>query len=149
MNTRNDVEFADRLSRRRAIGTAAAAFFFLALQVMTRPVFRDDAYALTGIRQYMWPLNAAVLMLLVIPAAGLVWGPKVRALVNDDIARDNARVATSAGFWLAMLIALAIYVTPAGAALSAREATYLIVCPVAGLVPLYFAWLEARAHSDG
>jgi hypothetical protein len=73
----------------------------------------------------------------------------VRELVNDEISRGNGRAATAAGFWIAMIIAIGIYVTPGGRDLTAREAIYLIVTPVAGLVPLLFSWLEAKAHRDG
>lgn len=146
---RNDVEFADRISRRRYIGTTAAAIAFIGTQFSSRPVFRDDGYAMDGIRMYLWAINALALLLLILPIGGWIWGRRVRSLVNDDISRAHAGKATIAGFWVAMTIAIAIHVLPAARDLSAREVTYLIVCPVAALVPLYFAWLEARALRDG
>ena len=149
MKSRNEVEFADQLSRRRYIGTAAAAIAFLGIQLVAHPVFRSDDYIPGGIRPYMWAVNAFVLLLLVLPIGGWIWGRRVRELVNDEISRGHGRAATAAGFWVAVLIAIAIHVLPLGRELTARETTYLIVSPVAVLVPLYFAWLEARALRDG
>jgi hypothetical protein len=148
MNNRNVVEFADHLSRRRVIGTTAATIAFLAVQLVARPVFRHDGYAATGPRSYMWAINAAALLLLLLPIGGYVFGRRVRELVNDEVARQNSRTATAGAFWLAMLIALAVYAMPAGA-LSAREAAYLVVTPTVAFALLTFAWLESRALRDG
>ena len=149
LNPQNAVEFADVLSRRRAIGTAAAVLVFLAIQLVARPVFHDDGYAAAGPRQYMWALNAALLLPLILPVGGLIWGRRVRELVNDEVSRANARTAASAAFWVAMIIALGTYALPISRGLSAREAIYLIVTPATGVALLSFAWLESRALRDG
>jgi hypothetical protein len=73
----------------------------------------------------------------------------VRELVNDDISRDHSRTGAAAGFWMAMIVALGVYLLPVGRTLTAREATYLVVTPATGVALLVFAWLEARAHRDG
>jgi putative transcriptional regulator len=111
MEARNAVEFADRIARRRVIGTTAATVAFLAVQLVARPVFRSDGYAATGPRSYMWALNAGVLLLLLLPIGGYVWGRRVRELVNDEVSRRNSRTATAGAFWLAMITALAVYVS--------------------------------------
>lgn len=147
--SRNDIEFADRISRRRYIGTTAATIAYIGAQFASRPVFRADAYPVDSLRQYLWAVNALVLLLLVLPMGGWIWGKRVRSLVNDEISRAHSRTAIVAGFWVSMIIAIGIHVLPGLRDFSAREATYLIVCPVAALVPLYFAWLEARALRDG
>ena len=149
MNPQNVVELADRISRRRAVGTALATLAFLLIQSVSRPVFRDDGWGASGWRAYAWALNAALLLVLLLPAGGLVWGQRVRDLVNDEVARANSRTAAAAGFWVALLIALAVYVLPASRGLSAREAVYLIVTPTTGIALLAFSWLESRAHRDG
>ena len=78
MEARNAVEFADRIARRRVIGTSAAIVAFLAVQLVARPVFRGDGYAATGPRSYMWALNAGALLLLPL------------STVRDISARDAA-----------------------------------------------------------
>jgi hypothetical protein len=145
----NAIEVADRLSRRRALGIFLATVAFLAIEIIVRPVFRSDGYASSGWRAYAWPLNAALLLCMLLPFGGLVWGRQVRALVNDEVSRANARTGASAGFWTAMVLALGIYAVPGGAALTAREAIFLIVTPTTGVALLLFAWLESRAHRDG
>jgi hypothetical membrane protein len=149
MSPQNVVEFADRISRRRALGTALATIVFLAIQVVVRPVFRTDGYAASDLGAHMWALNAALLLLLLLPAGGFVWGRRVRTLVNDEVSRNNSRTAMAAGFWVAMVIALGLYALPASRGFNAREAIYLIATPTTGVALLAFAWLESRAHRGG
>ena len=149
MKPQNVVEFADRIARKRAAGAALATTIFLAIQIVARPVFRDDAYGAAGPRGYMWAINVAALLLLLLPAAGFVWGARVRALVNDEISRANSRTAAAAGFWVAMLTGLAVYALPAARGLSAREVSYLVVTLGTSAALLTFAGLEVRALRDG
>ena len=149
MTSQNAVEFADRISRKRALGTALATLAFLAIQLVARPVFRTDGYGASGPRAYMWALNAGALLCLLLPVGGYVWGRRVRALVNDEISRANSRTAAAAGFWVAMLTGLAVYALPATRGFSAREVSYLVVTLAIGVALLTFAGLEARAHRDG
>jgi len=149
MKSHDAIEMADRLSRRRALGVALATVSFLVIEIVVRPVFRSDGYAASGWRAYAWPFNAALLLALLLPLGGLFWGRQVRALVNDDVSRTNARVAAAGGFWLAMVIALGLYILPWSRVLTAREAIFLIVTPATGAALLAFAWLESRAHRDG
>lgn len=148
-DSRNAVEFADFISRRRAKGTALAALAFLIIQGALHPVFRTDGYAQTGPRSWMWAINAALLLALILPAGGFIWGRRVRELVNDDVSRANARTAAAVAFWAAMAIALGLYALPTSKAMTAHQAIYLIVMPATGLAPLVFAWLESRALRDG
>ena len=149
MKSQNAVEVADDISRRRALLFRLVAVSFLAIEIVVRPVFRSDGYAASGWRLYAWPLNTALLLLLLIPAGGLFWGRRVRALVNDEIARNNARIATATGFWLAMTIALVTYVLPVAVGYTAREAIFVIVTPTTAFALFAFAWLESRALRDG
>jgi hypothetical protein len=146
MKSQNAVELADWVSRRRAVGTGAVALIVLVLQVVIHPVFRSDGWAASGWRFYAWPFNDFLLLLLLLPAAGMIWGRRVRELVNDDIAREHARRAAAAGFWIAMIGALGLYALPVSGGLSAREAIYVVVMPASGIAVLVFAWLESRAH---
>jgi hypothetical protein len=148
MQPQNAIDFADRISRRRMIGSATAALVFLGVQVVARPVFLPEGQV-TGPRSYMWAINAGILLLLLLPIGGFIFGGRIRALVNDEVSRSNSRTAAASSFWLAMAIALLVHALPSSATLSAREATYLIVTPVSILAPLLFAWLEFRAHRDG
>ena len=149
MTPQNAIHLADRVSRKRAIGTSVATVVFLALQVVTRPVFLETGVPAPGPRAYMWAINAAVLLLLLLPIGGFIFGERVRALVNDDVSRHNARTASATGFWVAMAIGLGIYALPAGRGLTGMEASYLLVTATVAVALLSFSWLEARALRDG
>lgn len=145
MSSIDSVTFADRLSRKRPIGTAVATLAFLVIQVVVHPGFGTTGAAGRG---FAWVANALVLLLLLTPMAGFVWGQRVRALVNDEIARLHARSGMAAGFWAAMIVALALFALPVSATLTAREALYLVVTPATGVALLLFSWLEWRANRD-
>lgn len=149
MKETNVVEFAHTVSRRRVLGTTLATVAFLGVQLVARPVFRTDGYGATGPRAYAWAFNAFVLLLLMLPIGGLKWGPKVRALVNDDVSRANARAASTWGFVVAMLIAFFVYIWGPALGFTTREGAYLVVTPTTAITLLYFAWLESRALRDG
>jgi hypothetical protein len=140
------IGFADRKSRYRPLLSAFVAIYFLAIQPFAGPRF--DAGA-TPARGLGWALQAAVLLLLLLPVVGLMWGRRIRELINDDVARLNLRTATTAGFWIAMVLALGLFVLPASADWPARQALYLVVTPTVGASLLVFAWLEWRATRDG
>lgn len=142
----NPVEFADHLSRRRPFGVAVAALYFVTIQPFVHPSFGPgDSRA----RGFGWAFNAAVLLLLLTPINGIVWGRRIRELVNDEVARAHARTALSAGFWLAMTVALVLFALPASGPMAARQAIYLVVTPAVAGALLLFAWLEWRAFRDG
>ena len=144
MTSSNEVELADRISRRRVLGNT-----LVAVQIVARPVLRTDGYGASGWRAYAWPFNSALLLLLLLPIGGYVWGRRVRALVNDEVSRSNSKSATAAAFWVAMCVALLVYLFAPTAGISARAATYLVVTPSIGVALLVFAWLESRALRDG
>ncbi len=148
MTQTDTIEFAHRISRRRVLGITLATLAFLAVQLVARPVFRSDGYGASGWRAYAWAFNAFGLLLLILPIGGAKWGARVRALVNDEISRANAHTAATWGFWLAMVIALGVYIVGPDHGMSTREAAYLVVTPTVGVVLLAFAWLESRALRD-
>ena len=73
----------------------------------------------------------------------------IRALINDEVSKNNYRQAVVAAFWVAMGLAMALYLWPGGETRSARDAVYLVVTPSLGVALLAFSYLEFRAHRDG
>jgi hypothetical protein len=147
MSPRSEIEVADRKSRQRSILFAWATVVFLFVQVITHPAFSGEAYA-HGWRRYAWALNAVLLLMLLGGGGGIMNSPRVRALINDDVAKENNRTACKVGFWVAMLCALALYVIPAFQSFTGAQVSYLVVTLGAGAALLTFSWLEYRAHSD-
>jgi hypothetical protein len=149
MKDTNVVEFAHSVSRRRVLGITMATLAFLGVQLVARPVLRSDGYGATGWRAYAWAFNAFALLLFMLPIGGVKWGPRVRALVNDEISRQNAQTAATWGFGVAMLIALAVYIWGPTLNLTTRDGVYLVVTPSTVVALLLFAWFESRALRDG
>ena len=147
MQSKSPVELADEVSRKRAIAIAIAAGVFLLIQLVTRPVFNGPDAASSPAR-FTWAINAAALLLLLFTGGGLAQRREIRALVNDEVSRSNYKSAVTIGFWLAMTIAMAMYIFAGDPVRTAREAVYLIVTPSVGVALLAFSWLEIRAHRD-
>jgi hypothetical protein len=150
MSTKSTVEIADRMSKKRAILMTAATVIFLGVQLIVRPIFLRNGAVLTRNGVDWWAINAIVLMALLVTRlqGGLLNSREVRALINDDVSRENHRTGIVAGFWTAMAMAMAIYFVPAFSDYPSREAVYLIVTTAVGAALLKFCYLELRAHSD-
>lgn len=148
MQSRSTVEMADQISRRRAIGVAAAAIAFVIIQLIARPFFVGGPEGVHHLPRLMWGVNAGALLLLLATGGGLLGNRRIRALVNDDVSRSHYKTAVGAGYWVAMATAMVLYILPIVERLSAREAVYMIVTPSIAVALLAFSYLELRAHRD-
>jgi hypothetical protein len=146
MQPADPIAFADAKSRIRPRITAFAAVYFAAVLPFLQPAFASSA---TPARRLAWVLLATTLLLSLLPVPGWIWGRRVRLLINDEVSRAHARAATAAGFWISMLVALSLFVLPAGASLTSRQAIYVVVTPAITGALLFFSWLEWRANRDG
>ncbi len=148
MESNTPVEIADRYSRKRAVGVAAAAVVFLAIQVVARPFFIGEPESARHVRIILWAVNAIALLLLLATGGGLINTRQIRSLVNDDVSRSNYKTAVISGHWVAMSVAMALYVFPSFAIVTVREAVYVVVTPSIAVALLAFSYLEYRAHRD-
>jgi hypothetical protein len=148
MQSSTPVEIADRMSRRRAVGVAVAAVVFLGIQFVTRPFFVSGPNSAPTAKIDMWAVNAIVLLVLLATGGGLLNRRRIQALINDEVSRANYRTSVIAGFWVAMIGAMGLYVVPRFASFTGREVIYLIVTITLGVALLTFSWLEHRAHRD-
>jgi len=149
MQSKSSVEIADRVSRKRAIGVAAAAAVFLLVQVIARPFFVTAPDTVHRTKIDMWAINAGVLLLLLATGGGLLRSGQIRALVNDEVSRSHYRTAVVLGYWVAMVAAMGLYIVSSFRSLTAREAVYVIVTSSIAVALLAFSYLEFRAHRDG
>lgn len=147
MRTTNDVEAADRMSRRRAIVVGVAAIAFIAFQFVDNPFFFVDDLGTTRAvnRRVLWAAYTGLLLLGLATGGGLLRNRRVRALVDDEVSRSNYRTASTAGFWIAMAIGMAIYLYAGYDLYTGQQAIYLIVTPAVAAALLVFAFLEMRA----
>ena len=149
MQSSSPVEIADQASRRRAVIVAVAAGMFLLIQFIFRPFFDGGPETMSIARHSVWAINVILLMLILLTGGGLAQKSEIRALVNDEVSRSNSRSAVVFGFWIAMIVAMLIYVFAGDSTLTVRGTVYLIVTPSVSLALLAFSWLELRAHRDG
>jgi len=143
MSHETPVEIADRISRKRPILIGAAALFFLAIQVGTRPAF--VAGGSRPIQLFGWAFTAGGLLGMLAIGGGLLNSRQLQELINDEVSRANSRTAIVAAFWVSMLVAMILYFVPPSLGLTAREAAYLIVTAATTIAMLDFAYLEYRA----
>ena len=148
MQSKSLVEIADQMSRKRAIVAAAAALWFLVVQLIVRPFFVGRADTAHQAKLDWWAINAILLLLLLATGGGILNRARLRALVNDEVSRVHYKTAVVTGYWVAMVVAMAAYFLSGTWNLTAREAVYLTVTPSIGIALLVFAYLEYRAHGD-
>ena len=144
MEPRTSVDIADRVSRKRAVVVAVAALAFVAIHIGLRPFF----YVGGGGSIDWWAVNAILLLAGLATGGGLLNARSIRALVNDDVSRDHYKTAVIIGYWLAMVVAMGLYLWPGLRGATAREAVFIIVTPSVALALLAFSFLELRAHRD-
>ena len=148
MQSQSPVEIADHLSRRRPLGIALAAAAFLLVQLVAPPFFAGATETMSASRATFWAANAVILLALLATRGGLIYRRRVRTLVNDEITRNNHRTALAAGYWVAMTVALGVFVAAGLRGLTAREALYLVVTPSIAATLFLFSWLERRTLGD-
>jgi hypothetical protein len=140
------VEIADRYSRKRAVLVAIAAIVFLVGQIARRPFF--GGWPGPARSEVIWAINAIVLLAILATGGGLLLSGRIRALMNDEVARSHFKTAGVIGYWVAMTTAMGLYVLPSTDGLSARDAAYVIVTSSIVVPLLAFSYLEYRAHRD-
>ena len=149
MDSNAPVEIADRISRKRAGGVAAAALVFLVVQMVLRPFFLggiDASHA--GTKVDWWAVNAVALLILLATGGGLLQKGQIRALVNDEVSRSHYRTAVAAGYWVAMASAMGLYFVSRFRSLRASDVVFIVVTLSISTALLAFSYLELRAHRD-
>jgi len=143
------VEVADKMSRKRAIIVAAGTLVFVLGQIFGGPQFgrgAETAHHLT--RTVMWTANVVLLLLCLATGGGLLNDREVRKLVNDEVSRANYHTSAIAGFWVAMISAMLLYLVPRFSTFGGQTAIYIVVTLSVAIASLSFAFLELRAHRD-
>jgi hypothetical protein len=140
-----NVEKAERLSRRRARIFAAQAVIFISWQGLffSRPV-EAPMRAVDSVRISAWFVWVLVLLMLLATGGSLLRGRKVRALLNDELTRRNRTQAYVAGFWAAAISAIGLYLIDLFDAVTAREAIHYILSAAVASALVTFAARERR-----
>ena len=146
MAPKSPVELADRFSRKRAWLVAATAVTFL-LNVIGR-MWLDRLGDESSASVDWWLVHAVVMLAIVATGGGLMIRPRVRALMNDEVTKTHFATTMITGFWVAMVLAIAIYVIPGLRSLSGLMVIRIVVTSSVSVALLVFAWLEIRVHRD-
>jgi protein-S-isoprenylcysteine O-methyltransferase Ste14 len=145
MSQLSDAEQADRLSRRRARMTVALAIVFVSQQFTFFSDRAEDYRPVTWVHTSGWLVLAAVI-LAGIATGGFWWKPRsVRALMEDEVTRENRHRALSLGFVLAMVTAIVLYAVDRFEPVGAPIAIHLILSVGLGAALVRFGALERRA----
>jgi hypothetical protein len=140
--TASDIEKAEHVSRARSLIMALMAAVLLIQGVLG---FGDEASSMNPIlRHAAWGIT--ILFWLVILATGgwLRLRRDVRRLINDEVSLANRSQALQAGFWTAMVVALAIYFGSLRWEISLHEALRILVNLTIAATLIRYAWLEMR-----
>lgn len=140
-------QLADRIAWGRARAAQVLAFVFVATQAGSfddrLPMDRPETLHLSA-----WICWAVLLLVFLAFAGGLLRGPRIRALLNDETTRDHRLRAMAWGFWSAILVALAIYVASFFTEMSVREGVRLVITFGIALALIRFGALEKKALKD-
>jgi hypothetical protein len=143
----DQTNLADRIVWGRARAATVMAVVFVAAQAGSfpdAPLNRPQTIHLTA-----WIVWAAALLFFLAFAGGLLRGPRMRALLNDETTLDHRKRAMALGFWGAIGTAALVYAVSFYEPISAREGARLIITVSIALALLRFGTLERRALKDG
>lgn len=141
-------ERADSLTRRRARLLPVLVILFLTQQ---GAFFSGshDAGGPSHVRISAWLVMSVALLLLVATGGGWAHGREVRALMNDETTRAHRQRAMAAGFLVAMVTCIGLYVLNLFEPVTGAEAVHLVMSAGLAAALLTFARLERRALRVG
>ncbi|WEK45379.1 MAG: hypothetical protein P0Y56_10060 [Candidatus Andeanibacterium colombiense] len=137
------MDMVERITRRRARVASAMGALFVATQLAhlhEGPMRTVDYVALAG-----WAVWAMVLVVFVLFGGGLLRGPAVRGMLNDEGTEANRRNALITGFWAMFTAAVALFASSFYEPLSGRSALHIVITAGVGFALLRFGMLERRA----
>lgn len=136
---------ADRLSRRRARMMLPLALIFIVQQATFLNEKANDHRLVSWVHTIAWVVLAAVILAGLL-SAGFWFKPKaLRALMEDEVTRENRYRALSLGFVLAMVSAMILFVVDRFEAIDGATAIHLILSVGLGAALMRFSLLERRA----
>jgi len=150
MTEASDVERAERIGRSRA---RLFAFQGLLFMIWQTTFFTAPAHAtlrtVDTVKISAWLVWAVLLLVLLATGGGLLRGKAVRALLDDELTRRNRTHAYIAGFWAAVLSAIAVYFIGMFEVVTGREAIHLILSIAIGTAMFVFGMRERRSGKLG
>lgn len=150
MNDTDEIERADRLSRRRARMLPVLAVIFIAQQASYfSGRVEDGARSVDHVKIAAWLVLSTVLLLALTTGGFWLQPRQMRRLLNDEVTRANRTEALRTGFIATMVGAIALYFLGMFEPVGGREAIHLLMTIGIAAALLRFGYLERRAHRDG
>ncbi|MDB5433437.1 MAG: hypothetical protein JWP35_4553 [Caulobacter sp.] len=144
-----DIAGAEKGAHRRTRALMFSAALFLIWQGVFYKWGVPDSAPLNGpdrLKVAAWAVWALMLLVVLATGGGLLQSAKVRALMNDEVARHNRHSGLHYGFWGAMLAAFALYGLSFFTVLSVHQTIHALLTVSIGLALLRYAWLERRSE---
>lgn len=139
---RTETEKAETLDRRRA--RVAPFLGVVVLSAQQWLFFSRDWDDAKPLQLVLW-LILVLIMLAVITTGGLWFSSKkVRQLADDEVTRNSRQKAFQAGFAVAILTALIVFVVSPFEPLSAQRAAHIIISLTLGVTLVVFGVEENR-----
>jgi len=150
MPTADDIETADRLTRRRARMLPVLAIIFLTQQASYfAAVVEEGSRDVDHVKIGAW-LILSIVMLLALTTGGFWFKPaRIRALMDDEVTRANRTEAFRIGFLVTMIAAIGLYFITLFEPVSGREAIHILMTLGLAAALLRFGFLERRALKYG
>lgn len=148
-SARDPIAIAERMQRRRTRIFTIEGILFLVWQgiFLTNREDPGASYRLVDwIRISGFMGWALVLLFLLATGGGFVWRRDVRELMRDESTRAHNRMAQAAGFWAAMIAALAVYVLSIFEPVTPSACMHWVLSAGIGVALLRFAMLERRGE---
>jgi hypothetical protein len=140
--TASDIDLAERHARTRALIMAVMAVVLLILGLLG---WSDGASSMSPmLRHGFWAITILFWLLILATGGWLKLSRDVRRLMNDEVALAHRSAALQAGFWTAMLLALAIYAASLVWTVSLREGLRILTDVTIAVALIRYAWLELR-----
>ena len=141
--TASDIKKADQASQLRASLMAAIAVI---LVVSAYVGYGDGSPG--EIRPYVrhlgWALMIVLWLFILATGGGLALSKRVRSVMNDEVALANRSAALQTGFWVAMILGLALYCASFRWDISLREGLRVLLDLSIAAALLYYSRLELR-----
>ena len=145
-----DVEYADRLSRKRAKMLPILAVIFLTQQAsFFASRFENGERLVDHVKIGAWLVLSVVLLLMLTTGGAWLQRRAVRALLNDEVTRANRTAAMRVGFIASMSGGIFLYFLTFVDTVTGRDAIHLLTTIGIGAALLSFGMLERRAHRGG
>ncbi len=146
--TNEQMALAEKLTLRRARGAITLGILFLT--TMATSLKADvGASRPETIQIASWVVWAAALLFLIAIGGGLLRGPIVRSLMNDDTTVEHRKAAMVTGFWAVVMSAFLLYGISLFEAVSGREAIRIMLSIAVGAAAIRFGTLERKALKIG